>query len=157
MRKWLFLPILIICGIFQATVLDHLRIFGVKPDLILVGVVAASLSSDLKWALFLSIAAGILKDSLSANTFGINTLLFALWSFLIIKLSRNISLDNNFLRAALVFVVIVTNGIIIRLLYFFLGRFIPPGIFLRTLFLEALYTAAVLPLVFKAIKLLYPL
>lgn len=157
MRKWLFLPILIICGIFQATILDHLRIFDVKPDLILVAVVAASLSSDLKWALFLSIAAGILKDSLSANTFGINTLLFALWSFLIIKLSRKISLDNNFLRAALVFVIIVTNGIIIRLIYFFWGRFIPPGIFLRTLFLEALYTAAVLPLVFKAIKLLYPL
>jgi hypothetical protein len=49
------------------------------------------------------------------------------------------------------------NDVITRLIFLFLGNFISWGIFLRTAFMESLYTAFILPLVFKIIKpVVYP-
>lgn len=154
MRNWIFLFIIVILGLLQATILDYISIFNVKPDLVLVSMVITSLYSPLKWALVLAVFAGLLKDALALNTFAINTLLFPLWSFLIIKLSKKISLDNNFIPAALIFVIIVSHDIAMRLLCLFLGQFMSLGIFLRTAFLEALYTALIFPLVFKLLKMI---
>jgi hypothetical protein len=47
---------------------------------------------------------------------------------------------------------VLVNDIIIRLVFVYLGKYIPLGIFLRTTFLEALYTMLIAPLVFKIIK-----
>lgn len=153
MRNWLFLPIIVVLGILQVTILDYFGIFGVKPDLLLISVVILSLFSlRLKWILFLSIFVGILKDLLGVNAFGINTLLLPLWSFLIIKLSKKITIDNNFIFATVVFIITVFNDIITTLIFLFLGNLVQWGIFLRITFLGSLYTAFVSPLIFKFIK-----
>lgn len=152
MKNLIFLPIIFIIGVVQVTLLDAFRLFNVKPDLLLIGVVITSLyfNFNLKWALLLAVFSGILKDVLSLNPFGLNTLLFTLGSFLMVKLSRKISLDNDFIRALLLFMLILFNDVIIRSTYFSLRQqFIPLGIFLRTLFLECLYSAAILPLISK--------
>lgn len=152
MKKWIFLLIVILLGIFQVTILDCFKVVGIKPDLLLISIVIASLTFHFRWVLILSVFAGILKDAFSINTFGLNTLLFPLWSFLIIKLSKKISIDNNFIRAAVVFVIVIFNDIIIKLIFLFLGNLVPVGIFLRIIFIESLYTALICPLVFKVIK-----
>ncbi|MDD4981043.1 MAG: rod shape-determining protein MreD [Candidatus Omnitrophica bacterium] len=152
MKNWIFLGIIIICALLQATALNSVSIFGVKPDLLFIGVFYASIFFGVAWAVSLSIFAGFLKDMLCVNTFGVNTLLFPLFCLILIKLSREISLDNNFIRMLSLFILVLINDIIARVIFLFWGNFISWGIFLRTTFLEALYTAVVLPLVFKAIR-----
>lgn len=152
MKKWAFLAAIILASVLEVTALNYFRIFNVKPQLLLVAVVAASLAFDLKWALFFSILAGILKDVFCPETAAFNTLLFAFWSFLIVRLSRKISVDNNFIRAALLFIITVLNNIFVKLSFVYIGKFIPLGVFLRTSFLESLYTVLVSVLVFKILS-----
>jgi cell shape-determining protein MreD len=131
------------------TLADYFKVFTVKPDLILISMVVVNLLLDWRWAFALSVFAGMLKDILCVSAFGTNTLIFALWSFLIIKLSRKISLENICLRAALMFVVVFASGIAAR-------PPVPAGILLRIVFLEAVYAAILLPLVCRAVRPLTP-
>ncbi len=68
------------------------------------------------------------------------------------KLSKKISLDNNYIRMALIFIIANLNEAIVILISFFLGNFIYWGAFLRTAFIGSLYTAFVLPLVLRIIR-----
>lgn len=149
MKKLIFIFTIIIFAIFEVTILDYFKIFNVKPNILLILVVGLSLSFELRWAIFFSALCGILKDIFSINTFGINTLLFPLWGFLTIELSKKISIDNNFIRIIIIFIIAVLNNIITRLILSYLGKLIPVGIFLRITFSESLYTALILPLIFK--------
>lgn len=153
MKNWIILPIIIILCLIEVALLDYFKIFGVKPDLLLVGGLMISLFSlDLKGAMPLSIFAGMLKDIFCLNSFGINTLLFALWSFLIVELARKITIDHYFIRATLIFIIALLNNIITRLIFLSLARFIPLGISLRIIFLESFYTAILALLIFKMVK-----
>jgi len=154
-KHWIFLFIIIACALLQITILNYIKIFNVKPDLLFISVVITSLLLEFRSAVLFSIFAGILKDALSINAFGINTILFALSCCLIIALSKKISLDNNLIRMASVFVIMLINNIITRLIFLFLGNFISLGVFLRVTFIESLYTALVLPLALKIIKPLF--
>lgn len=149
MRNWIFITIIIAFGLLQASILNCVTIFNVKPDLLLISAVTASLFFESRWAIFCSIFAGMLKDVFSVNAFGINVLLFFAWSFLVIKLSRKITIDNNYVRFALILTIVILNNIIVRLIFLFSDNFIPWGIFLRIIFIESLYTAFILPLIFK--------
>jgi rod shape-determining protein MreD len=150
LKLWSLLLIVVFC-ILEVTILNYFRIFGVKPDLFLIFMLLTSIvfTFELKWALFFSIFAGILKDSLVINTFGINTLLFPLWSFLIIRLSRNILIESNFIYALLIAIVAILHDMAARMILLSLGNFIPLAVFLRIMFLESFYTALILPLVFR--------
>lgn len=152
MKKLVLFAVIIFFGLLQATVLNYIDIFNVKPDLLLISVVIASLFCASGWALFLSVFAGILKDILSVNAFGFNSLLFFSWSFLIIKLSRNITFDSDYIRLALIFVIAIFNNIITRLISFFLGNSISWGISLRIIIIGPLYTAFIFPLALKLAK-----
>lgn len=143
MKRLYFFIIILACALLQVTLADYFKVFTVKPDLILIAMVLVNLLLSRGWAFVLSVFAGMLKDILCVNAFGTNTLIFALWSFLIIKLSRKISLENTCLRAALAFIVVFANGIAAR-------PPVPTGIFLRITSLEALYAAILLPLAYRA-------
>lgn len=149
MKNFIFIVIIIIFGLLQTTILNYVNIFNIKPDLLLISVIIASLFFEPIWAISLSIFAGILKDVFSLNAFGMHTILFFLWSFLIIKLSRKITLDNNYIKLVLIFIIAILNNIIIRLIFLFLGNFISLGLFLRISFIEPLYTAFIFLLVLK--------
>jgi rod shape-determining protein MreD len=109
------------------------------------------------WSLALSLIAGFFKDAFSLGSFGLNSFLFPLWSFLILNLSRKITLENDFLPILLVFVVALLHNLIVGLVSVYLGSFIPLGIFLRIIFLGSLYTAITLPLLAKLVNPLFTL
>ncbi|MBM3246063.1 MAG: rod shape-determining protein MreD [Candidatus Omnitrophica bacterium] len=159
MKKVTYLLIIFSAGIFQASLLNLFRVFNVKPDLLLISAIFAAFIFDLRSALALGAICGLLKDSLSANTLGINTALFGLWVFLIIRLSREIPLDNNLIRAAVVFVVVIFQNIISRVIFFALGSHLSSlGVFIRAMILELIYASAILALIFYIIKsTAYPL
>lgn len=153
MKKFfIFLLIIIIAVLLEITVLDYFKILNVKPDIILIITVIAVLYLKSGWGIVLCVFAGIFKDSFSINTFGINTLLLTLWGFLILKLDKKITIDNNLIRAILIFIILILNDIVTRVIFLSLGRFVSFGIFLRITFLESLYTALISPLVFKVLK-----
>jgi len=152
MKKCFFLLLILTAVFLEVSILNSFRIFNVKPSLLLILVVIASLSFELRWALFFCILAGALKDIFCVNIFCWNALMFALLCFLISKLSREITVDNYLVSIILVFFVVFLSDIIVRLAFAYSGKYIPLGIFLRTAFFESLYTMLVAPLVFKVVK-----
>jgi rod shape-determining protein MreD len=141
-----------IAAILQATVLNSVRVFNVKPDILLVIAAFLSLECDLRWALLLSVFAGVLKDALIGNPFGLNAFMFALWSLLIFRVSRKISIETRLARLLLILIVAGLNILVAKLRLSFTAETIPPGIFLRTAVLEVVYTVLVSPLVFRLIS-----
>jgi len=156
-KNLIFIAVILFFALLQATILNYLNIFNVKPDLLLTSVVIACLYLEPVQAISLSIFAGVMKDIFSVNAFGINTILFFLWSFLVIKLSREISFDSSYVRLVLIFIIAILNNIVIRLIFLFLGNFISWGIFLRITFIEPLYTALIFPLALKFAQSLLPI
>jgi rod shape-determining protein MreD len=152
MRNWIFLIFILIFALFQTTMLDYVKIFGVKPDLFLISVVLAGIYFESRWALFISLSSGILKDTFGINTFGINTLLLPLLCLLIIQLNKKLSIDNNFLSSIVTFIVAMLYAALARLVFLYLDNFIPYSVFLRISFLEALYTSLIFSLIFRAVK-----
>lgn len=154
MKKWLFSLIIFVILLFQLTILDYFKIFGVKPDLLLASIVIASLFFESKWVIVLAVFAGILKDIFGINTLGINVLLFPLWGFIVIELSKRLSIENNFIYLGFIFIITILNSMMLRLISMFMGSIVVSWVvFLRIAFLESLYTSLISPLLFKITKL----
>ncbi len=153
MRKWDFFIFILLAFFCEATFLNYFKIFNVAPQLVLSLVVLASLFRQERLALGTAVFAGMLKDLLNIQAFGLNTILFPLWSFAVIRLSKKISLDNNFSRVALVCIIVFLQDSVVNLIDFTLNKSaVSLGLFLRITFLDCLYTSAVLPLLLRIIR-----
>ena len=149
MKASKLLIVTLILGVFQLTLLEYFRIFGIKPDLLLVTVVMASLFLEMRWAIVFGVGVGIFKDIFGLSPFGLNILLFGLWSFLSAKISRKISIEDNLSATLLVWAIALLQNITSGLVLIYSGNFVPLGIFLRISLLASLYTAFTLPLILK--------
>ena len=138
--------------IIQITLLHYFSIFQVTPDLFLLIVFVSALFLQLGWAIFVAVLAGIFKDVLGMGSFGIDILLFSLWSLLIKEACRKLAIDDNFSRVLFIFIIALVHNIISGLTAIYFGSFIPLGIFIRIVFLGSLYTALLLPLILKVTK-----
>jgi len=152
MKLSTFLIVAIILGFAQVTCINYFSIFQIKPDLFLLIVFIAALFFELRYAITVAVLTGIFKASFGMGAVGIDILLFSLWSFLIIKISRKISIDDSLTRVLLFFVIALLQNISTGVILIYLGNYIPFGIFLRIVLLSSLYTAIFLPLVLKLAK-----
>jgi len=152
MKKLIFCMILIASGIIQITLLNYFRLFTIKVDLLLICMVIAALSFPLKWSLFFCLFSGIFKDAFSANDFGINTVLFCLWGFLITKLMRKIAIDNNMMRLLLIAVVTLLHNLLTGIILMYCGVVVPFGVILRMIILSPILTSIFFTPLFKFIK-----
>jgi len=152
MRKWLFFLIIFISGWLQVSLIHNFKLFGIVPDLLLMCVVFASLNMEKKWAFIYSAFSGVLKDSFGQSAFGLNTLFFVIWCFLIIKVTKEMQIDDTLLRMALVFVVSFLHNFVTGIIFFYSGRSFSFGIFSKILFIGSIYTALIFPLFFKAVR-----
>jgi len=156
MRIFYLIVIILIIFLLQVTFLDYFIFLNIMPDLLLVLLVLVSLRMSFSsWPIVLGLIAGLLKDASGIGGFGLNSLLFPFWCFLVLNLSRKITLENNYLQALLVFLVALLHNIITGLAVIYMGRYILPGIFLRIVFLDSLYTAITLPLLTRVINPLF--
>lgn len=152
MKKWLLLLAIIILVTLQLTWPGFLIFFNCKPDLLLVFTVSLVFYLDFKTALIFGILAGLVKDIFLPQLFAINTISFSVWSYLIYRLSRQISTENNYVRLVIVLITAFLNNIMAGLQILNSGNIIPVGIFLRNLIVLSVYSTALSPLVFKLIK-----
>ncbi len=149
MRKLLLILILMVLTLLELIWPRFLSFFNARPDLLLVYMLAAVFFLDFKFALFLGILSGLIKDVFLPFNFGWNIILFAFWSYLIYKLLRQITAENLYLRVGLVLLVALFNNLIIGLQSLNSGNLIPWGIFLRNLIVTSVYTAGFAPWIFK--------
>jgi len=147
----IFSAVIIFFCFFQSTILNSIKVFGVKPDLLMICVIVGSVFWGWQPALFFSLLAGLGKDIFGMEALGVNLLLFPLWAYLVYSLSKKVTLDYDLVLVVLVFVAVFLNDILIRFIFLFFKKFISLGIFLRITFIESLYTALALPLVLKAL------
>ncbi len=155
MKKRTFFLIIIICAVLQVTILNNIRILNIKPDLLLICMVLAGLSFELKWAFALSVSCGVFKDIFFQAPFGINTLLFSLWCLLIVDLAKKISIDFDLIKLGLILIVSLLHNIATGIIVIYAGNFIPFGIFLRIVSIETVYTAVFAPLVLEVTNRIY--
>jgi len=152
MKKWLFLLTVIILTTLQLSWPSFLNFFNCKPDLLLIFVAALVFHTNFKTALVFSILSGLAKDIFLPGTVAVNTISFTIWCYLIYRLSRQISTENDYVRLGIVLIAALFNNIIIGLQSINSGSIIAPGIFLRNLIIPSFYTVILAPLVFKLTK-----
>jgi len=146
MKKLAFAGLVIAGGVVQLTLLDYIRIFGAKPDLLLAAMVIANLFFGFRWAFAFSLFAGIFKDLFVVSYPGLNTVSFAFWSLIICQIKRHFSLDYILVRVILLWLVALLQNIGTGVWLILCGNHLPAGIFLRIVIFSPLYTAVVLPL-----------
>lgn len=94
---------LIAAFFLHLTVLNFIKAYGSTPDLLLICVVFFGLFLGSNAGLESGIVAGILRDMLSLDYFGINTLILALTGFLAGVISANFSKESRLAQFLLVF------------------------------------------------------
>ena len=152
MKKLFFLLAIIILTTLELSWPAFLNFFYCKPDLLLIFMVALVFYTDFKTALLFGILAGLAKDVFLPGALAINTICFSIWSYSVYRLSRQISMEEDYVRGLIVLVAALLNNFIIGLQSVANGNIIAPGIFLRNLIIVSFYTTLLSPLIFKLTK-----
>lgn len=153
MKAFSLLAILVLACL-QVSFFDHLRVFNVKPDLLLCGVVTAAMYLGPVYGVACGILAGLFIDLFSPASLGMRTVVYFLWSLALYRLSRKISVDDALYFAFLVFLVSLIDGIVVKIIFLYSGKVIPLGVFFKIIILGSLFTAMVSPLFFRAARFL---
>lgn len=152
MKKYRVVLLVIGFALLEATILNAIALFGVKPNLLLCCIfIVSALSEQPGLSLAVSVTSGLLKDVFAVNASAVNTVLLPLWSTLTFLLSRKISFEHRIFRAIALYIVIVLHNTALSLLLFSQTAFVGWGIVVRNSLAEALYTIALLPLLYAII------
>lgn len=152
MKKIKILIFLLLLAIFETTGLDSIRIFNVRPDLILIAVIVLGFSYNLSVTLMFSFFAGFIKDILSTGPFGLNTFIFVLIVYTLSKLSKRFIIEGLILRIAIISIAVILENLVAGSILSFYASPISLGILLRLSFLSAIYTALFSYPIFKLIN-----
>lgn len=127
------------------TVLNHIKLLGAKPDLLLIMVVFFALRFGKIFGFWIGLLCGLLQDALSGFIFGTATVGFSLCGLIIGIFSKDIYRDSKFVQAAVVFIFCIISYIF----YYYalkiklaLPTFAMP---LNKILVASLYTSAVSP------------
>jgi rod shape-determining protein MreD len=141
MKNIIFAALIVCAALVQSTLVRHIQVFGVKPDLFWIMVLAGALYFDAGTAVIFSLICGLLKDSLGLPPFGVYIILFPLWSLAISSLTKRISFDHMGVSCLFLFVMVFVNAIILRFIPFVPGGSLRFMAFMRVSLIESLYTA----------------
>jgi hypothetical protein len=143
---WYLLPLL---ALLQLGLVPYLDIFGARPDLLLVGSVAAFFIMPWPQPLFFALAAGLVKDICGLEPWARNIFLFGLWAVALRQLARRVVIEEEIIRLAAAGAVFLLDGILSGVLLFYAGKPVSSGIFLRTAILSCAYGLFIFKYTFK--------
>jgi len=152
MKRLFFLFVIIILVTLGLVWPHFLNFFYCKPDLLLIFTVALVFYTDFKTALIFAILSGLAKDIFLPGALAVNTICFSVLSYTVYCLGRQISIEENYVRLAVVLAVSLLSNFVLGLRSVALGNILPPGIFFRNLIIVSVYTTALAPLIFKLTK-----
>lgn len=148
-RRIILLSIILFFALFEPVWTGYLRVFSVKPDILLLSVVLTAAFLNFWEAVFWGMIAGFLKDIFSVYGIGINTLLFPVWSAVVVRISRKMTIDDDYALMAVAAIVVFFNGAVCRFIFSLSDRDIPFGVSLRVMLISPVYTAVLLPILRK--------
>lgn len=106
--------VLYLALIVQTTLIDYIKVFNIKPNLVLALIVCVALIRGDKEASFFGLAAGLLQDILCGLSIGPYALMGFIVGFALGGFNKRFYRDNVFVCAIITFVVsIIYEGIII--------------------------------------------
>ena len=109
--------------VLHLTILDHFRIFGAKPDIMLIPVIFFGLFLGRRVGFESGLVAGLAKDLFAFDFFGINTSIFALTGYLAGVMGANLSRDSKKAQAlSTVLFTVTTMTMHFIMVSIFLGR-----------------------------------
>ncbi len=114
---WITIISVIICiSLIQTTLLQHISVLGIQPDLFIIFLVFHTLNSKLERSLHTNWSIGFAKDCFTEGIFGINTVLFVIAGYIISMIKDNIYGRHLATQIAVTFII----SIIYNFLYIFM-------------------------------------
>lgn len=118
MKRFIIPGILLILICVQNSLFGFIKVFGVKPDVVLVFIICFSLVKGNPECALVGIFGGILEDVFFGYAFGINSIACMLTSYLIGLVEGKLYKDNIFIPAIFVFGgTIIKESIVYFMLY----------------------------------------
>jgi len=149
MRGLLFVILAFILAYLQADALNYIRIFSSKPDLLLIVTIFVALNSTRYRPIVFALFCGLLKDSLSFATFGLNSFSFCCIAIVVSILNKGLYFESHINYILLVFICALFNSIVNYIYFFHLISF---PVFLRMSFFSITYTAIIAIYLFRFLR-----
>ena len=86
--------LIIINIILESTIFQYLRIFGVKPDFIIIIMVSYAIMRGSSYGAFIGLGSGLLFDMLYGRAIGINALSYMITGYIIGQAHENVFKDS---------------------------------------------------------------
>ncbi|MBT3353350.1 MAG: rod shape-determining protein MreD [Candidatus Scalindua sp.] len=153
---WFAIISVILCiSLIQTTLLQHINVLGIQPDLFIIFLVFHSLNSKLERSLHANWTIGLAKDCFSEGLFGLNTVLFVIVGYMISMIKDNIYGRHLATQISATFLI----SIIYNFLYLFMFSisFTSAGLLPMVLKcpLIAIYNSIIVPPVFWLLNRFY--
>ena len=151
MKKILAILIVFILGILQSTVLDYIKIFRVKPDVLLISVIFFSLHfGKANFGLLVGFFSGLLEDILSNSLIGVNAFSFGLCGLIMGAQGNKIYKDSLSVQSLVSFIAALFISLFSYCLFSLISEAVRPFVeyFKYIIFPASLYTALVSPAIF---------
>jgi len=140
--------------ILQASFLNKILFFGVKPDLLLICIFLITLHQGLFYGEVFGFIIGLAEDSLSGCVLGTNAFSKVLISYLINLSSKYFQIKKSIIKLLLLFLFSFINAFLIILLNLPLGRLTLNIYLIKDIFWSAIYTVFMGIFVLWGLKLL---
>jgi rod shape-determining protein MreD len=144
--------------LLQSTVIQHVAVYGVIPDIVLIIVLFFSLKEGSKVGELTGFFGGILIDFLSLSPLGFHGFIYCVIGFLTGLTNKNISTDSILTQFLFIFSSLLLKGLLATITIVLFSIETTSLSFLsRNFFLELAYTVLVTPLFFLFANKLYSL
>ena len=155
-KKLLLVILAILFALLQSTFLNSLQVFGVKPNILLILVIFASLYYGCAFGLAAGIFCGICHEATTALPGGSLIFAYAATAIILGRINRliyNEGLLNSFLTTlAVALIVYLWLGLFVHIFYAYPPLF---GSLMRVILPASFYTALLSPLMFRFLKIAF--
>jgi rod shape-determining protein MreD len=149
--KKLVIPLilLILVGL-QNSLFEYIRIFGVKPDIVITFVICFTLVKGNPRGTVVGIAGGVMEDVFFGGAFGINSLACMITAFVIGSIEGKLYKDNMFVPGIFAFMgTVVKESIVFLFLYLTRQNLDIASVMTNIIVREAVYDTILAALFFR--------
>lgn len=147
MRSFVLLVLVLLAMVLQATLLNFLQVYGIKPDLILLLIIFNSFLQGPREGAFLGCLGGLLQDMFTGNYIGLNMLSKGITGYLVGLFEGKLYKDNTLIMISITMVSTIFCQLIYYGLLFFLGISVAPDYaFYRVILPLGLYNSLIVPI-----------
>lgn len=135
MKEIIFVLVVFLAALVQCTLLEGVKLFTVKPDLLFVCVFVAAAFLERSWSLCIAVICGLLQDVLGSAPVAMHVVLMPCASWVFGQVSRRTPLDNPLVGAVVLLLTLFAYNVVVSML---LGV-----VSLRVLLVQPLYSAVI--------------